>query len=230
MSASGASILRIDQVQDWNCEIVAVDPSLILRVHKYRDIKKVRKAIVRAAELASKSAASLSRICGKYIVKRIDGVETGRLTMASGGAFHCAAFDRHMRGCAYLLVFVITLGPRLDRHVAQQLIEDNFVPLDALFLETAGWLSIESATRTFARQMKRELIKHQFGVSLRMGPGYDYSIPGRDDRARWKLEEQRTLFDLFGNTELPVSLMASCAMIPKMSRSGVFGLRPASQM
>jgi hypothetical protein len=42
----------------------------------------------------------------------------------------------------------------------------------------------------------------------------------------WPLEEQPALFGLFGNAELPVSLMSSCAMSPKLSRSGLYGIRP----
>jgi len=42
------------------------------------------------------------------------------------------------------------------------------------------------------------------------------------------LLEQKPLFELFSDTKLPVRLMESCAMYPKKSRSGLYGLRPLS--
>jgi len=46
----------------------------------------------------------------------------------------------------------------------------------------------------------------------------------------WPLEEQIGLFGLFKNAHLPVTVMASCAMQPKMSRSGLFGTAPLRQL
>ncbi len=50
----------------------------------------------------------------------------------------------------------------------------------------------------------------------RLGPGY----------VDWPLEEQAALVALLDGAPLPVRLLDSCAMIPKKSRSGLYGLRP----
>jgi cobalamin-dependent methionine synthase I len=61
-------------------------------------------------------------------------------------------------------------------------------------------------------------------VSIRMGPGYVYRDGDAD--VCWPLTEQKTLFEVFDGIDLPVHLMESCAMTPKMSRSGIYGLSP----
>ncbi|MGI9464588.1 MAG: hypothetical protein ACR2OM_11640, partial [Aestuariivirgaceae bacterium] len=103
-------------------------------------------------------------------------------------------------------------------------LHDTFEPLDALFLETAGWLTIETATKQLAKHIKGEFSAAGWRMSLRMGPGYQYRHPDGHERVSWDLTEQQQLFAMFGDDPLPVELMSSCAMKPKMSRSGVFGM------
>ena len=61
-------------------------------------------------------------------------------------------------------------------------------------------------------------------MSIRMGPGYTYRHG--DVEVGWPLEEQKTLFEVFDGIDLPVHVMDSCAMTPKMSRTGIYGLSP----
>ncbi|GAB4292220.1 MAG: hypothetical protein Kow0058_10880 [Roseovarius sp.] len=227
MPPRDAAALRAGEVRDWQTEAQRVDPSRILRVHKYREDSKVRPIIVEAAGRAADAALQLCTIRGRYVIRPISGIDPEGMTLADGTRFALPLFQRHLQGCRHLLAFVITIGPALDNRVIE-LINDVFEPLDALFLETAGWLSIEAATRVFARDIKRDLATIGYEMSLRMGPGYDYPLPDSDGRVRWDLEQQRELFGLFGDADLPVTLMDSCAMWPKMSRSGIYGLRPAA--
>ena len=217
--------MLLGHVQDWRGTVERVDPARILRVHKYRDQSKVKQTIIDAAQRASEEALTLCEISAKYIVKSIDYIDSDGLTLLDGPRFNNPAFERHLEGCDKLLAFVATIGPALDNRVVH-LINDKFEPLDALFLETTGWLTIETATKTIARELKTALSQCDYGLSLRMGPGYEYALPGTNRHVRWNLEEQRELFDLFGNADLPATLMDSCVMQPKMSRSGIYGLRP----
>jgi hypothetical protein len=101
---------------------------------------------------------------------------------------------------------------------------ERFDPLDALFLETSGWLGIEQATRQF-RDYLRALVGPQgYRISCRMGPGYSYKIGDRE--VSWPLEDQQSLFKVFDGIDLPIRLLESCAMQPKLSRSAIFGLVP----
>ncbi len=212
-----------DVVTSWVCPAPPIDPSRILRVHKYRDLSKIRPIIVKAAETACESAHSLAVPDARYVVSPIESLKNGRMAVSGGIEFQCEAFDRHLGDCDYLAAFVMTIGPDLDNRVIS-LVGEIFEPLDALFLETAGWLTIEKATRQFSQHLQREFAAKGWNVTLRMGPGYEYPSPDGSGRVSWDLWQQRQLFDMFGDAELPVSLSQMCAMSPKMSRSGVFGL------
>ncbi len=117
-------------------------------------------------------------------------------------------------GCAEVMVFVLTLGPALDAESERLTAEDEIV--EALFLEMAGWLAVEQATKALALHLSDLLRDQRLGLTRRLGPGY----------ADWPLDEQAGLFALLEAAPLPVRLLESCAMIPKKSRSGLYGLCP----
>lgn len=213
-------------VHTWSCPPPPVDPVRILRVHKYTDPEKVRPVIRKAAAAAAEAAAGLAQPQGKFVSDGIISIRGSRLTLSSGIEFTCPVFEEHLAGCTGFLGFVLTLGPALDNTVIS-LIHDRFEPLDALFLETAGWLTIEAASKHLAQHLKAHYGAQGWQLSLRMGPGYDYRAPDGEGRVQWDLRQQRELFALFAGEALPVELMESCAMKPKMSRSGVFGMRAA---
>lgn len=217
----------LGRIESWGCPPPPVDPARILRIHKYRDLSAVRPVIHEAAERAVAEAAKLSRPVSLYTIRKIESLSDGRLVLDQGVEFSCDAFDRYLSGADHLLSFVMTIGPSLDQRVLS-LVNDTFEPLDALFLETAGWLTIESATKSLAAYLKQEMSRLGYRLSLRMGPGYQYPDSSAEGRIFWDLWQQRELFSLFDGAELPITLMESCAMSPKMSRSGVFGLVPAA--
>ena len=213
-------------VYDWRCAPPPLDSTRLLRIHKYTDPSKVRPIIVEAAERAISEAAQLSSPVASIVVSEIESLRDGEMRLSGGVNFSCPAFEERLSGCQRLIAFVMTLGPKLDAKTIS-LIEDVFEPLDALFLETAGWLTIEAATRKLAAELRAEAAEAGWSMSLRMGPGYDYRMSNGAGRVRWNLEQQADLFKLFEGHDLQVELMSSCAMMPKMSRSGVFGLIPA---
>jgi len=217
------NILLSSAVQEWSCPPPVVDASRLLRVHKYTDPSKVRPVIVDAAKHAAVEALSLSAPTARYVILEIKSLKNGVLTLAGDHKFNCLAFDQHLENCQYLVTFVMTLGGRLDAKT-MSLVEDVFEPLDALFLETAGWLTIEAATRKLAAKLRADAALDGWTTSLRMGPGYEYKLHDSGERVRWDLIQQQVLFELFGEASLPVELLSSCAMFPKMSRSGVYGL------
>ncbi len=77
-------------------------------------------------------------------------------------------------------------------------------------------MAVERATRSFAQHLWSEAQGEGCRLTRRLGPGY----------ADWAVDEQTALFGVFAGVALPVRLLESCAMIPKKSRSGVYGLRP----
>ncbi|MEJ8573166.1 hypothetical protein [Microbaculum marinum] len=200
----------------------AVDAERILRVQGYRDPARIRPRIRKIAERAAADIADIARPEARYLRRAIRSVSGGTLEIEGGHRFSCVAFERLLGNATEVVVFVLTLGPGLETAVAERFTASE--PVDALFLECAGWLCVEKATRHLAAHLGEEAKPDGLSVTYRLGPGYDYKAG--EERAVWGLEEQPALFAVFGDAPLPVELLESCAMSPKLSRSGLFGLAP----
>lgn len=215
-------MLNIDH---WTCDPPLVDVPRLLSVHKYKDITKVRPRIMQSAQDAAQKARSIASPEAIFVKAKIVQIDETGITLASGQVLSCEVFADRLGECTELLVFVITLGPELDREVSTGF-TDGTEPLMPLFLDTAGWLMIEAVTREFSRHMKERHFEEGSSFSPRLAPGYDYRISGSNRRVMWDLSDQDVLFSLFGDVNLPVELLESGAMVPRMSRSGIFGIRP----
>jgi len=199
-----------------------VDYRRILRIQGYSDLGRIRPVIVRATEEAARLAPQLCtpRVASRHVA--ITSLSGDTLDLAGDVRLHCAAFARVLAGCTEVIPFVLTLGPQLDAHVLGLTEADDL--LGALLLETAAWLCVENATRQFTSHVRDTAATRGERITSRLGPGYSYRIG--DSTCVWPLEEQAQLFALFPGAELPVTLMESGAMLPKMSRSGIIGIAP----
>ena len=199
-----------------------VHPERILRIQGYSDLGRVRPVIRKAAAAMAQAAESLSTPAVAYRHVRIQALhDDGALLLDGGGRLSCPAFPRQLAGCTEVTPFVLTLGSASPQRVIE-LVEAGDL-LEGLLLETAGWLASEDATRQFKSHLREAVAARGQRITSRMGPGYSYKVGGR--MVMWPLEEQPALFALLPG-ELPVSLMGSCAMNPKMSRSGLYGVAP----
>ena len=199
-----------------------IDPVKMLRIHGYKDMEKVRPVITKTANEIAERAAGVMAPVVHFKRVAIADCSGDALRLANGLAFTNQAFPRYFSEAREITAVVITVGKGLDDEVIALM--DKFEPLEALFLETAGWLGIEWTTKKFVEFLSAEIETENLRLTRRMGPGYSYKIDG--DQEMWSLEEQRQLFEIFDGVELPVRLLESCAMMPKMSRSGLYGLVP----
>jgi hypothetical protein len=203
----------------------SVHPARILRIQGYSEHHRIRPAIVRAAQRMAELAPVLGEPSVAYSRVPIRGIRGDVLELQGGAQFHCPAFQRRLDGCSDVVAFALTAGRRLDARVIE-LAEAGDL-LEALLLETTGWLCVEDATRQFKVHLRAEELRRGRRITSRMGPGYTYKVG--NEMCMWPLEEQIALFGLFGDAEIPVSVMASGAMQPKMSRSGLFGTAPVTK-
>ena len=120
------------------------------------------------------------------------------------------------------MVFVLTVGREIDEQTIQWMDEEKLV--EALFLESAAWLGVEDATKQFVLMVRSWAMQQSMRMTRRLGPGYSYPIDGK--QVMWDLTDQKPLFNLVNDPNMPVKLLESAAMLPKMSRSGLFGLIP----
>ena len=200
---------------------VDVRADRILRIQGYRDMERVRRPIRRAADKAAEIARGI--VEGEVGYRRV-GIASCRgsaLELDGGERFECGAFERFLSDCESVLVFAMTAGAAIDQRIDELMAADD--PVVALMLDTAGWLAIESVTRQFSERLKAECEPAGLRFTRRMGPGYTYRV-GRE-MAPWGLEEQAGLFRVLGDEVSPVTVLESGAMLPKMSRSGLYGLR-----
>lgn len=200
-------------------ENIAIDEASILRIQGYRDPARIRPVIKRAAASAARETETLINPRVYYRVLDVRHCQESTLELEDGTVFENEAFQRFLKDVRYVVVFILTMGHALDNAVIDYIADDQL--LNALFLETAGWLGIEAATRTLSVHLRQQAKKRGYRLSPRLGPGYNYKLDGRS--VHWPLEQQQTLFKLFDNDAMDVRLLESCAMLPKISRSGIFG-------
>jgi hypothetical protein len=200
----------------------AVRHERILRIQGYTDMTRVRPAIVRAAVEMASVASSLALPKAAYRYVPLQSISGDALTVQGDVCFHCRAFESRLTDCFEVVPVVLSVGVGVGQRVVD-LCEAGDL-LEAVLLETAGWLCIEDATRQFTSHLRDEVTGRGGRITSRMGPGYSYHLGSEE--VTWPLEQQPELFSLFGAAELPVSLMSSCAMSPKLSRSGLYGIRP----
>ena len=200
---------------------VDVRAERILRIQGYRDMERVRRPIRRSAEKAAETVCEIAD--GEVGLRRvaIDACNGSSLRLADGERFECDAFERFLGACESVVVFAMTAGSAIDRRIDELTAAEDL--LSALMLDTAGWLAVESVTRAFSERLKADCEPHGLRLTRRMGPGYTYRM-GRAT-AQWRLEEQTGLFRVLGEDASPVAALDSGAMLPKMSRSGLYGLR-----
>lgn len=204
---------------DFTLDDITVDESSILRIQGYRDLSKIRPAIKNAAASAARETEELIIPQIYCRILNVHYCEGKTLTLEDGTTFENEAFQRFLKDVRQVVVFILTMGHALDKAVVSSIAEDQL--LHALFLETAGWLGIEAATRDFSGHLRALAKPSGMRLSPRLGPGYSYKLDGRS--VLWPLEQQQTLFRLFADHHLDVEILESCAMLPKISRSGIFG-------
>lgn len=200
---------------------VDVRADRILRIQGYSDPARVRARIRAAARDVADLAGDLATGEVGYRQLGVSRLEGGVLELDGRHRFECEGFDHYLTGCSQALLFVLSAGAAFEAHTEAFMREDR--PVHALFLDTAGWLAVESVTHQFTERLRRACAARALRLTRRLGPGYSYHVGGRT--SHWDLAQQRVLFAALGDAPLPARLMDSATMHPKMSRSGLFGLR-----
>jgi len=201
-----------------------VNIAKLLRIHGYKKNQKINPVI---KDAAIKAVRRLEYCCdpqGVFFLQEIHRLEAGRLILLSGIECNCAVFEDILAGSTHIISFAITLGKRTDE-IIDSYAKDINEPLASLFLETASRLCLEQILRMARSKLVTYSLSNDMKLGNRMAPGYSYKVRSSNERVMWNLEEQAKLFDTFQKFEVPVILMESSAMLPRMSRSGIFGMQ-----
>jgi hypothetical protein len=189
----------------------------ILRFQRYRDLDQVAPPIRDVARDMLHLVEGLAAPDVAFIRKSVDSVDRDGVRLVDGPTFHGRCFPTHLAEATEVICFVCTIGPAVDQRVAQMTESDEL--LEALFVETAGWLAVEDALRKLRARLTADLRPKALRLSPRLAPGF----------MDWALTEQPDLFSVFAGAPLPVSLSEYCVMTPKKSVSGLFGVVPTSE-
>lgn len=193
---------------------ITVPLTPLLRAQGYKNTRTVREDVRNVAAWAAARVTELAEPIAVHRRLPIKNLANGQLELAGGRLFHSQHFDSAFASCSEVEVFALTLGPAVDEEAHRLVARDEIV--EVLFLEYAGWIAIERATHALARHLQDELTGIGLRLTRRLAPGY----------FDWRLEEQRDFLALFPADELPVEILESCAILPKKSRTGVYGLQP----
>lgn len=196
--------------------IVRVRTEPMLRIQGYSQLDQVHPQVNEAVQRMATRAEGLFEPGGWCRLLKVDHMEGNKLILETDTVLQCDDFARALIDCTAVVVFILTMGKPFDKE-ARTLSSDGNV-FDLLFFETAGWLGVEETTRLFVTRLRAWAKENGYGLTRRFAPGY----------GTWPLTEQQSLFSLFHGIALSVQLLESCAMVPTMSRSGMYGIRPRS--
>ena len=194
----------------------------VLRIQGYKNPDAVRRVIREMAMKAVEVFVEKAMPEVSYRVVNIDGVDAERLRLENGVCLKSPIFAQYLNESTQVVVFALTVGEQIDKQTIEWMHEEKLV--EALFLESAAWLGVEDATKQFVIILRQWAMQQNLRISRRLGPGYSYPVNGK--QIQWELHDQQPLFAMFEDTEISVKLLESSAMLPKMSRSGLFGLIP----
>ena len=141
-----------------------------------------------------------------YRVCYIDEKQDHNISI-EGLRFKSRVLAKNLAAVERVFPFVVTIGSRyLDQMDAQ----DDLVV--KYYLDVIGNIALSTARRYLEKSLQA-----RYGLE-----GMSFMSPG--SLTDWPLEEQRSLFALFGDGETPigVSLNSSCLMIPAKSISGIY--------
>lgn len=197
---------------------VHVDPDLVLRLQKYRQLETVPKVVKDVARRMAAVAETLLEPRGwtwRGPVSRVD--PDGRVLVGDHLHFQSRALARVLNGAQQVAIVLLTIGPKLERRTHELIGEEQLV--EGLLLDTGGWVAIDALIKDTRRRLAADARTRGFRLTGRTAPGFD----------DWGLEQQRILFSAFDGTDLAVQLTEACVMLPRKSITGVYGQIPLAE-
>lgn len=194
---------------------VSVRVEQILRAHYPKSVPvapEVRATAAKMAAHALEIAAPMAWL-RQVAVRGIDG---GSVELEGGATVKSAALSASLQDAVAAQLFVVTLGPRLDERVSQ--LFEAMDGLEGLFLDTAGWVIVQSALGAVRRRLAVTARAAGFRVTGRAGPGY----------LDWPVSEQPAIVAALsaGETLPGIEVLESGAILPEKTMTGLYGLIP----
>jgi len=130
--------------------------------------------------------------------------------------FDKSQIDHHpvFKGAEKVALCICTIGPSLESRVSALMKEGKL--LEGVILDALGSEATEGVANHANMEICRELDHLHLFPSRRFSPGY----------GRWRVEQQRDIFNLLPGNTIGVHLKPSCMMVPRKSISFAINLLP----
>ncbi len=147
-----------------------------------------------------------------YVFRDINLVHGSRIVIEGSVTFHGEILARLAAQCERAVVFLVTIGGRLEEMV-RHLAEEGLV-LQATVLDAVGSGVVETVA-DFVQDMIGEVARSQgLRISRRFSPGY----------CDWEVSQQRMLFRAMNGDCAGIRLTDGYLMLPQKSVSGIIGI------
>jgi hypothetical protein len=197
---------------------VSVRPEQILRAH-YPDLAPVAAEVRAVAAAMAAHALEIARPVGWVRHVPVRAVDRARVKLDGGATLASTTLATLLQESPAVQLFVVTLGPEIDERVHQ--LFEAMDGLEGLFLDTAGWVVVQSALSSVRKQCAAKARSEGYRLTRRIGPGY----------LDWPLDEQSIVFRTLtaGNPLPPIEVLESGAILPEKTMTGLFGLIPLAK-
>lgn len=200
---------------------LSIDPKRVWQRMGYRDPKRVKPRLKQAFEIIYPQALALLRPCAAYRVLELTGIDAQAHVLHTPEA-HFSGSDliRLFEHAEQLAAFVVTVGAQLEADV-QRRSKNNEDLLNAYFMDVVASEALMVLMRNLQACIQNDLEAQGKTAAVTR---YWY-CPGYGD---WDVREQVHLFVALQREaqQVGVRLNDHCAMIPRKSYSGLFGVGP----
>lgn len=147
-----------------------------------------------------------------YTIKNIERVEGSSVFIEGSIVFRSRVIAQLLEQCSKVLVFISTIGNRLEKK-AYRLAEDGLIVQSAV-LDAIGSNAAERVADFVQGRMGEMTGAQGLCISPRFSPGY----------CDWDISHQKMLFRAVGGKSTGVRLTEGCLMIPRKSVSAIIGI------
>lgn len=209
------SFPNIDQPERLYDLPVSVRAEQILRMH-YPDLIKATSGVRASAVAMAAHALELAAPMAWLREVPLRRVSKEFIELEGGVTFSSIALSVALQHSPKVVLFVVTLGSRLDERVTE--LFQAMDGVEGLFLDTAGWILVQSALSAVRRHLGSVADAGNYRVTRRFGPGY----------SDWPLEEAATIVTtLAAGRELSgIEVLESGSILPEKTLTGLYGLVP----
>jgi hypothetical protein len=193
---------------------IDIDKKRLYRRLGYSNGYNPRPAIVSIIDEAIEEAHDLIQPSCSYQIMDVKRIRRPKVTLVNSIKITITSdvMSWVLTPCEQALVFVCSIGPKIEERVANLMKEGQM--LKASILDAIGSEAAERAAEHLQKQVREIANAGDAEITLRYSPGY----------CDWDITQQRLLFRAVDSENTEVELTNECLMTPKKSISGIIGV------